>query len=143
MQRTVEPWAVELSEGAWYLHGFDLGAGAGRVFRLDRAAHLELTEESCTRPEPAELPVPVYVAAPEDLEVVLQLDAGAEWLLESVQADVTTTTPDGLRVELRTGSPEWLTRLVLMAAGGAIVLEPDGLRQQVRSRAEAALSGLR
>jgi predicted DNA-binding transcriptional regulator YafY len=43
--RTVEPWAVELSEGAWYLHGHDQGAGAGRVFRLDRATEMVATDE--------------------------------------------------------------------------------------------------
>jgi predicted DNA-binding transcriptional regulator YafY len=142
-ERTVEPWAVELSEGAWYLHGHDVEAGAGRVFRLDRASGLESVEEVSGAPIPDELPPPVYEAAPDDLDVVLLLEPGAEWLLDAVRADRVATTGGGLRVELRTGSPEWLSRLVLMAAGGAVVLEPAGLRQQVRSRAEAALSGMR
>jgi len=141
--RTVEPWAVEMTEGAWYLHGLDVGAGAGRVYRLDRAAGLETTDVPCTSPVPDDLPIPAYLPAPDDLAVVLLLEPGAEWLLDAVQADRSTPTGDGLRVELRTGSPEWLARLVLMAAGGAVVLEPEELRQRVRSRAEAALSGLR
>jgi len=141
--RTVEPWAVELSEGAWYLHGLDVDAQAGRVFRLDRAAGMEATGEPCVASVPDELPGPVYEAGPEDLEVVLLIEPGAEWLLDAVRADRTTPSEGGLRVELRTGSPEWLTRLVLMAAGGAVVLEPAELRQQVRSRADDALSGLR
>jgi len=141
--RTVEPWAVELSEGAWYLHAHDLRADAGRVFRLDRAAGMEPTDQPSTAAVPAELPAPAYVAAAGDLEVVLLLEPGAEWLLDAVQADRSTSTAGGLRVELRTGSPEWLARLVLMAAGGAVVLEPSELRQRVRSRADAALSGLR
>jgi proteasome accessory factor C len=140
--RRIEPWAIEFSEGAWYLHGFDVDADGGRVFRLERAAGFELTEEACTRPVPSELPAPVYVAAPDDLEVVLLLEPGAEWLLDAVRTDRTTVTTDGLRVEMRTGSPEWLARLVLMAAGGAVVLEPAELRERVRSRAEEALSGL-
>jgi len=142
-ERTVEPWAVELSEGAWYLHGHDLGAQAGRVFRLDRAAGLELTDQACTAPVPDELPPPAYEAAPDDLDVVLLIEPGAEWLLDAVRADRTASTGGGLRVELRTGSPEWLSRLVLMAAGGAIVLEPAELRQRVRSRAQDALSSMR
>jgi len=140
--RIVEPWAVELSDGAWYLHGHDLRADAGRVFRLDRAADLEVTIEPCTAPIPGELPVPTYVAADGDLEVVLLLEPGAEWLLDAVRADGTEPAAGGLRVDLRTGSPEWLARLVLMAAGGAVVLEPEALRQRVRSLAQGALSGL-
>jgi len=142
-ERSVEPWAVEFAEGAWYLHGHDADAQAGRVFRLDRAAGLELTDEPCTAPVPEELPPPVYEPAPDDLEVVLLIEPGAEWLLDAVRADRTTPTGGGLLVELRTGSPEWLTRLVLMAAGGAVVLEPSRLRQRVRSRAEDALISMR
>ncbi len=140
--RLIEPWAVELTEGAWYLHGFDVAADAGRVFRLDRAAQFVILDEGCTRPVPAELPAPVYIAAPDDVAVVMLLEPGAEWLLDAIQADRTTSTEGGIRVELHTGSPEWLTRLVLMAAGGAVVLEPDDLRQRVRSRAAEALAGL-
>jgi proteasome accessory factor C len=142
-ERTVEPWAVELSEGAWYLHGHDVGAQAGRVFRLDRASRLEVTEVACSAPVPEELPQPVYEPAPDDLDVVLLLEPGAEWLLDAVRADRVTAAGGGLRVELRTGSPEWLSRLVLMAAGGAVVLEPAEFRQRVRSRAVDALSGMR
>jgi len=141
--RVIEPWAVELSEGAWYLHGHDTGADAGRIFRLDRAAGLEITEQPCTQPVPDELPVPAYQAAPDDLEVVLMLMPGSEWLLDAVKVDAMEPTSEGLRVQLRTGSPEWLVRLILMAAGGAVVLGPAELRERVRSRAEAALSGLR
>jgi len=141
--RTIEPWAVEFTGGAWYLHGHDVAAGAGRVFRLDRAAGLEVTDAPCDLTVPSELPSPAYVPEPGDLEVVLHLDPAAEWLLDAVQADRTTATAEGSRVELRTGSPEWLARLVLMAGGGAVVLGPVELRQRVRSLAEAALSGLR
>jgi len=137
--REVEPWAVELSEGAWYLHGHDVAAAAGRVFRLDRAAGLRMTEEPAVVPAPDELPPPRYEPGPEDLAVVLLLAPGAEWLLDAVRTDAQRATDAGLRVELRVANPEWLIRLVLMAAGGAVVLEPPELRQQVRSRAEAAL----
>jgi proteasome accessory factor C len=141
--RTVEPWALELSDGAWYLHGYDRGAEAGRVFRLDRSGGLELTDERCTAKRPTDLPPPAYEAGPGDLAVVLLLETGAEWLLDALRADEVTPGEGGLRVELRTGSPEWLTRLILMAAGGAVVLAPAELRQRVRSRAEEALASLR
>jgi len=140
--RTVEPWAVELSEGTWYLHGLDTGAGAGRVFRLDRASDLQATDEPCSAERPATFPRPAYEPAEGDLEVVLQLAPAAQWLLDAVQADATEEVGELLHVRLRTGSPEWLTRLVLMTAGGAEVLSPAELREQVRSRAQDALDRL-
>jgi len=140
--RTVEPWAVELSEGAWYLHGRDVTNGEGRMFRLDRASDLETIDEPVTGDRPDTLPSPTYDPSPDDLSVVLLLQPGAEWLLDAVQVDASVEVEDGLRVELRTGSPEWLARLVLMAAGSALVLEPLELRERVRSRAEEALSRL-
>jgi len=141
--RTVEPWAVELSEGAWYLHGHDQGAGAARVFRLDRATELVATDEPCVAAVPESLPRPVYEPSEGDLEVHLRLAPAATWLLDAVLADSTEQVGDALHVRLRTGSPEWLARLVLMTAGGAEVVDPPELRERVRSRAQDALDRLR
>lgn len=141
-QRSVEPWAVELSEGAWYLHGFDTDAGDARVFRLDRANDVRATDERCSATRPETLPRPAYEPADGDIEVVLHLAPAAQWLLDAVHADATDEVDGAVIVRLRTGSPEWLTRLILMASGGAAVLSPVELREQVRSRAQQALDRL-
>ena len=141
--RTVEPWAVELSEGAWYLHGLDVDAGAARVFRLDRAAGLHATEEPAASAVPSDLERPAYVPGEEDLEVQLLLSPPGLWLLDAITADATGEASDGRTlVHLRTGSPEWFTRLVLMAGGAAEVVQPVELRERVRSRAQEALARL-
>jgi len=142
VMRTVEPWGIELSEGAWYLHGADVSVKEGRVFRLDRATDLCATDEPCTEAVPDSLPHPTYEPAEGDLEVELRLAPSALWLLDAVRVDTTEEVGDVLRVRLRTGSPEWLTRLVLMTAGGAEVHEPSELREQVRSLAQDALDRL-
>jgi proteasome accessory factor C len=143
-ERRVEPWAVELSEGAWYLHGYDVDAKGGRVFRLDRSTGLRATGEVCTAPMPETLESPAYQPAEGDLAVELLLAPDARWLLDAVAAErVEPEDADQqVRVHLRTGSPEWLARLVLMAGGGARVVQPPELRERVRSRAQAALEGL-
>ncbi len=143
-ERIVEPWAVELSEGAWYLHGHDVGAGAGRTFRLDRSADLVATDEANIQPVPSDLESPAYQPSDDDIEVELRLDPSAWWLLDAVSADGTLPAgEDGaLAVRLQTGSPEWLARLVLMAGGEAEVLLPEDLRERVRCRAEDALRAL-
>lgn len=141
-QRVVEPWIVELHDGAWYLHGLDSGSGQARVFRLDRMASLERTTEAAQSRPPAELPRPAYAPGEEDQEVELRLRPMAAWLLDAVQPDeVVPEGQDGaVHVRLRTGSEEWLARLVLMTAGGAEVLRPDGLRERVRSLAQEGLA---
>jgi len=141
--RTVEPWAVELSEGAWYLHGLDVDAGAARVFRLDRASELHATAEAVTSEAPTTVERPAYVPQEDDLDVELLLAPQALWLLDAVRSDVAEEVEEGrTRVHLRTGSPEWLARLLLMTGGGAEVVQPVELRERVRSRAQEALARL-
>lgn len=141
-ERVVEPWVLELHDGAWYLHALDVGVEEARLFRLDRMASLERTSDPVVSRAPADLPRPVYAPGEEDVEVELLLRPAAGWLLDAVQAD--EVAPDGqdgvLRVRLRTGSEEWLARLVLMTAGGAEVRRPEALRERVRSLAREALA---
>ena len=142
-ERVVEPWALEFSEGAWYVHALDTGADEGRTFRLDRAAGIELTDVAARSEVPAVLESPAYVPSDDDLAVELLLQPSAQWLLDAVRPDEVVTLEDGVRrVRLRTGSPEWVARLVLMGAGGAEVLAPVELRERVRSRAQEALARL-
>jgi len=141
--RTIEPWAVELSEGAWYLHGYDVEALGARVFRLDRASAFVVTTEPATSEAPSTLEPPTYVPQEGDLVVDLLLAPRALWLLDAVRADAIEEADDGTtRVRLRTGSPEWLARLVLMTEGDAEVVQPGELRERVRSRAQEALARL-
>lgn len=144
-ERVVDPWAVELSEGAWYLHGFDSSAGEARIFRLDRASDLvELDIAAGTSP-PEELPLPAYEPGPADVEVRMIIRPRARWLLDAVEVEE-LGEPDeagAVLARLYTGSPEWLVRLVLMAAGEAEVTHPSDLRERVLFRAGQALDRLR
>ena len=142
--RRIDPWVVELHDGAWYLHGHDVEQGAARMFRLDRMAGMEVTDEPVATERPDELPHPAYAPGEDDVEVLLRLAPAAAWLLDAVQPDeVEPEDVDGtLRVRLRTGSEEWLARLVMMAAGSAVVLRPEALRERVRSLSREALERL-
>ena len=142
-ERIIEPWAVEFSEGAWYVHALDVEVGQARVFRLDRAAGMTVTDVPARSEAPASLESPAYVAADGDLHVELLLQPSAHWLLDAVRPEAVEALEDGARrVTLRTGSPEWVARLVLMGAGGAEVVSPAELRERVRSRAQEALARL-
>ena len=139
--RDVDPWAVHVRDGVFYLQGHDLRVGDRRTFRLDRVASLEVLDEPSTHPAPEQLPPPRYAPSPDDLEVELELEPGARWLLDAVDADEVEELPDGgARARMRTDAPRWLARLVVMAGGRARVASPRELRDEVadiagRSRA--------
>lgn len=139
--REVDPWALHVLRGTWYVQGHDLGADDRRTFRLDRIADLELTDVAVAHTAPAQLPPPRYAPEPDDLEVVLVLDPGARWVLDTVDADEVEELEDGAaRARMRTDAPRWLARLVLMGGGGARVVEPAWLGAEVRETAERARS---
>jgi predicted DNA-binding transcriptional regulator YafY len=139
-EREVEPWRLDLREGAWYLHGWDRSAAAPRIFRLDRASQVTALDDARTRPVPSGLPEPRYVPGPEDVEVELRLAPQAAWLLDALEPDATIEEAGSLNVRLYTGAPEWLARLILMCGGSAEVIRPPAVRELVRSRAEQALA---
>ena len=143
-RRRVDPWALELLDGAWYLHAHDHDAGAGRIFRLDRASDLVVEDGAVGVPAPEHLESPRYVAAPDDVEAVVRLGAGATWLLDAVATEPGAILAEAgdRSVRLRVASPEWFVRLVLMAGGGAEVRGPDEVRRRVRDRAREALHRL-
>ena len=140
--REVDPWALHVLRGTWYLQGHDLRADGRRTFRLDRIADLEVTGHPAEHTAPDELPAPRYAPGPDDLEAVLRLEAGARWMLDAIDADEVEELPDGAaRVRVRTDAPRWLARLVMMAAGQARVEAPEPLRTEaVRSAREARSS---
>jgi predicted DNA-binding transcriptional regulator YafY len=140
-RRELDPWALHVVDGSWYLQGHDHGAGGLRTFRLDRVAALEVTDEPVTVDAPDELPAPSYTPGPGDLEVTLELTVHGRWLLDAVDADeVLEREVGGARVRLRTDAPAWLARLVLTAGGEATVLAPASLREQVAGLATRALA---
>ena len=137
--RLVDPWALHVREGAWYLQGHDVGVGDRRTFRLDRAADLVVLDEQAAHPAPAALPAPRYAPGPDDLEVELELSSRGRWLMDALDLDEVHELDDGgARIRLRTDAPRWLVRLVMMAGGEAVVVSPPQLRAQVAERARRA-----
>jgi proteasome accessory factor C len=139
--REVDPWALHVVDGSWYLQGHDHGAGQRRVFRLDRVAALEVTDWPVTVPAPAELEPPRYVPGPDDLEVVLEVGVRGRWIEDAVVVDERHEHADGgATLRLHTDAPGWLASLVVMAAGEAAVRRPTSFAARVRETAEAALA---
>jgi proteasome accessory factor C len=134
--RRVDPWALHVVDGTWYLQGHDHGAADRRIFRLDRVVDVEISSEVAVTTRPATLDPPRYVPGPEDATVVLDVAARGRWLEEALSVDeVEIRAAGGARLTLRTDALPWLARLVLMAGGDVTVVAPEALRERVRSLA--------
>lgn len=140
--REVDPWALHVAEGTWYLQGHDHGAADRRTFRLDRIAELDVLDDLVTVAAPdGPLPAPRYAPGPEDTEVVLVLGPSARWLADAVDAEAVDDLPDGRqRLRFHTDALRWVERLVLMGGGAVEVERPATLAQDVRAEARIARS---
>lgn len=140
--RLLDPWALHVAEGNWYVQGHDHRADDRRTFRLDRVADLEVLDEAVTHPAPAgPLPAPRYAPGPDDTAVELVLGPRARWLAEVIEPDGVDDLSDGRRrVRFSTDALRWVERLVLMGAGDVEVVVPSSLGADVRDEARTALA---
>lgn len=141
-QRRLHPWALHVSEGAWYVHGLDERSAEVRTFRLDRIVTLEMTDQaSAQRPAGMPLVPPRYEPGSDHVEVELLLAPAARWVSEAVVADTVEDLQDGRqRLRFHSDALPWVRRLVLGAGAGAVVLRPARLGEEVRAEAERALT---
>ena len=142
-RRVVEPHALRLSEGAWYLDGLDTRAGESRTFRLARVhGEIEVIGDpgAFEAPEP-ENPPPLVavlaVAAGRALELRLRA-------LETAEEPTAHRPEPGMDVIAVPYADPFSFAGALAALGGAVVvLEPAQLREEVLAhlRGAAALDG--
>ncbi|MCC5949043.1 MAG: WYL domain-containing protein [Nitriliruptoraceae bacterium] len=137
--RLVDPWALHVVDGTWYLQAFDHTRGGRRPVPRPRGAAARRGPPPPARGRPPPPPPPRYVAGPDDVEVVLVVEQGGRWLADAVVLDEQRERPDGrLELHLRTDAPAWLAQLVLMAGGQARVAQPAALRAEVVALARSA-----
>jgi len=126
-ERTVDPWTLTTADGLWYLAGHDHGAGAERIFRLDRLDGLLVLDDPRSTAPPADHHVLVG-ASSRWPRAVLDLPAHARWVADSHPVDSVEPLAGGrLRVTLGVTDRSWLERLVLRIGGDVAVvsLDPD------------------
>lgn len=136
--RVVEPGEVVVYQGRQYLIGWCREAHAQRTFRLDRIRAITLLEETATPVTTQRSIVPM-----DGMRVRVRVHPRSRWFLEIFETDdLSPELPHGRDATLTVADPTWLVRLVIGQAGGVEVLEPAGVRAQVRLAAEAALARL-
>ena len=144
-ERDVDPMRVLNTGDRWYLEGWCHRAEAVRLFRLDRVVAIEVLDADGTPPPDAvgrDVDERLFTPSPEDVVVTVDLDPAARWVAEYYPVEGVEELPgDGLRVRLRTASPDWLPRLALRLGGGLRVVAPREVAEHVARTAEAALAG--
>lgn len=144
-RRTMEPYKLVFRWSAWYVWGWCLDREAFRLFKLNRLWDLELGTEPF---EARELP-------PEELDFDRRFSAGAYRLkalfaesekyrlIEEYGPDCYQETPNGLLLERDFTSYSNMREWVLSFGSRAEVLEPGGLRADLKRQAEAMLKKYR
>ncbi|MBK9179128.1 MAG: WYL domain-containing protein [Acidimicrobiales bacterium] len=127
--RAVDPLAVFLADGNWYLLADCHLAGAERRFRVDRIVALEPTGDVFV-PRPVDVPLDQpFDPGGRGRRVTLLLAPDAGWVLETYPTVHVTAEPDGRRrVVLEVVGRAWLERLLLRLGPWAEVVEPADLR---------------
>jgi proteasome accessory factor C len=142
-ERTVDPLRVITAEGHTYLDAWCRTAEDRRLFRLDRVSSaevLDLPVADHSDLPPRDLSEGIFKPSPHDTLATLRLLPSARWVAEYYPVEDTEEAGEGrLRVRLRVGDPEWLTRLVLRLGGAAVVEEPADLSAAVHRAATEAL----
>lgn len=142
-ERTVDPLAVVTAEGNTYLDAWCHTAENRRLFRLDRVSSalvLDTPAQDHSDLPPRDLSEGIFSPSPDDTLATLLLDPTARWVAEYYPVESVQEAGEGaLRVTLRVGDPEWLTRLVLRLGGTARVEDPRELSAAVRHAATEAL----
>lgn len=148
--RVVDPIELAVGGANTYLVAWCREASGPRDFRLDRIETAEILDEE-SRPGGATTVagsaagngprIAGSLHGAPTTATLRVLPSGA-WLAEYHSMTVIETSPDGVMlVTMPYGDEDWLLRLLLGAGGVLRLIEPAGLRGELRRRALEALGG--
>lgn len=139
--RRVHPIRLEATTGRAYLRAHDELSGAERTFRVDRIAELlaegptgtEATDRGRGTEIPESAPGPGSIEPDTAAPAWLRLEPAAAWIAEAFAAEEIRDLPEGGGVLARLDDPvrSALVDAVMEAAGGAELLAPAALRDQI------------
>lgn len=139
-ERDVDPWALLLSEGRWYLVGYCHRVDDERIFRVDRIRRVTTLDDAATVPDDFDLSQydSVYFENDEALTVTLDIAPRANWVCDYYPLLSQETLEDGwIRIRLKAGGLAWLERLLLRLGSEVRIIEPDSLKQRLVTTARS------
>ena len=144
--RTVEPWGVVTDQGRWYLVGYDRDREATRTFRLSRIG----ADATAIGPPGAVTPPQGVNLRDIVHKVTGETPTGAHakvWVADgratALRRGATVLGPrsldgrDGEEISIDIGMSDRLAREIASYGADAVVLEPEGLREEVLDRLRA------
>lgn len=149
--RRIDPRAVFLAAGEWYVDAYCRRAEADRLFRVDRirglrptGEHFELAPDALAWRANGGGPDAVFNPAADDPRVELELAPTAAWVVEQYPVEQVTTNRDGrLRVVLAVSEPAFLERLLLALGPDARLVDDDGTGLSAAAAARRVLARYR
>lgn len=136
--RTVDPWAVFLASGRWYLAGWCHNVEDERVFRVDRMQSVTVLDDEARAPDDVDLSRYASPGFQGDgmQAVVLEVAPEAGWVVDQYPIASKEPVAQGwVRIRLNAGGTAWIERLLLSLGGRARVVEPEDLAVRVRELA--------
>lgn len=137
-ERDVDPWALLLSDGRWYLLGFCHKVEDERIFRIDRMRSVRRLEDAAQIPDDFDLSRydSVYFESENALTVTLDIAPRANWVCDYYPLLSQESLDDGwIRIRLKAGGVAWLERLLLRLGPEARIIEPDSLKEKLKATA--------
>lgn len=133
----IDPWAVAVWRGRWYLLGWSHTSGARRVYRVDRVAQVEVLAEPFVPPDDLD-----PLAAIEDqmssgweheveIEIEAPPDQVAQWLPRSL-GRLEPLAGDRTRLVGSTGDAWWFVPHLVAIRAPYRVVRPAELREAAR-----------
>jgi predicted DNA-binding transcriptional regulator YafY len=142
--RDLDPYALVHRWGWWYLIGFCHIRQAVRTFRVDRISELTVLEQGFEPPQ--DFDIQAYLAQEDASQPAMTVRMRFSPQMASVARDNSLSwekldeQPDGLViVTLLIPDAIWATSTALAYGPGVTVLEPEEVRQSVRTWAQAIL----
>ena len=145
--RRIDPFKVWYHGGALYVIGQDHRSSEIRTFAVDRIRAIEATEDDFD--VPADFDFDAYTAssfgvvAEPAVPVRIRFDATwASYVSERewhASQKTEALAEGGLELRMEVGGSQELANWVLSFGGGATVLEPESLREEVKQSLRAAL----
>jgi proteasome accessory factor C len=139
-ERDVDPWALLLSEGRWYLLGYCHRVNDERIFRIDRMRSVRQLADVAQIPDDFDLSQydSVYFESENALTVTLDIAPRANWVCDYYPLLSQESLDDGwIRIRLKAGGLAWLERLLLRLGPEARIIEPDSLKEKLKATASS------
>ena len=139
-QRTIAPWRITASGGAWYVESWCHLANDERIFRVDRIESARPTGAlSEKRPDGSEPSASVFHPREGDPRVSLRLQGPARWVIETYPCEEVVQNADGtIDTTLAITATPWLERLLVRLGPDATVIAAPGMPAAATMASDAA-----